>query len=121
MKSTEKKYQDPNRRDWIAGIASLIIFVVVITVGALLLFTDYWYLWILLVAGGVVILVFRQTTNYACRCRDCGHEFEISFLTNLLSPHGVDRRGSWQWLKCPGCQRRVKVNVIKKVHNPTNE
>ena len=114
MKSPQTKYQDPSRRDWITGIASLIIYVVVITLGALFLFTDYWYVWPVLVLGGMVILVLRQTKNYACRCRECEHEFEISFLTNLLSPNGVDRAGSWQWLKCPSCEKRTKVTVIKK-------
>jgi len=114
MKSPQGKYQDPTRRDWIIGIASLVVFVVAITFGAVLLFTDYWYLWLLLVFGGIVILVHRQTKNYACRCRECGHEFEISFMTNLLAPHGIDKAGSWQWLKCPGCQKRTRVTVIKK-------
>lgn len=115
MKAPQMKYQDPNRRDWVTGIASLVIFLVVITLGALLLFTDYWYIWPVLVIGGTVILVLRQTKHYACRCRECGHEFEISFLTNLLAPHGVDRAGSWQWLKCPDCQKRTKVAVIRKI------
>ena len=113
MSQSPHKFQDPTRKDWISGIASLMIFVVVITVGAALLFTNYWYLWPIIVIGGVVILVLRQTKNYACRCRECGHEFEISFLTNLISPHGVDKKGSWQWVKCPECDQRTKVTVIK--------
>jgi hypothetical protein len=44
MMPPQPKYQDSTRIDWITGIASLIIFVRVITFGALLLFTDYWYL-----------------------------------------------------------------------------
>ncbi len=114
MTPPKPKYQDPIRKDWITGIASLVIFVLVITFGALLLFTKYWYLWIVLVLGGAGILVLRQTKQYACRCRTCGQEFEISFLNNLLAPHGIDKEGSWQWLKCPGCQKRTKVNVVKK-------
>jgi transcription elongation factor Elf1 len=113
MKSSLRKYQDPTRKDWILGILSLVIFVVAITLGAFLLFTDYWYLWLILVLGGVAILVLRQTKNYACRCRECGYEFEITFIKNLLSPHGVDKEGSWQWLQCPSCEKRVKVTVIK--------
>jgi len=114
VKIPSGKYQDPSRLDWVTGIASLVIFILMITFGALLLFTDYWYIWPILVVGGVIILVHRQTRRYACRCRSCGCEFEISFLTNLLSPHGVDRTGSWQWVKCPDCLKRRKVTVIKK-------
>ena len=69
MTPSQPKYQDPTRKDWISGIASLVIFVLVITFGALLLFTDYWYLWLVLVLVGVVILVKRQMKQYACRCR----------------------------------------------------
>jgi hypothetical protein len=112
--SPQQKYQDPTRKDWISGIAILIIFVLTITFGAYLLFTDYWFLWPILVLCGVVILVWRQTRRYACRCRVCGHEFEISFSTNLLAPHGVDKTGGWQWLMCPGCHKRTKVTVVKK-------
>jgi len=111
----QPKYQDPTRKDWISGITSLAVFVLVITFGALFLFTDYWYLWLVLVVAGVIILVWWQTKCYACRCRVCGHEFEISFITNLLAPHGVDKTGAWQWLMCPICQKRTKVSVIKKV------
>ena len=115
MKPPSNKYQDPTRKDWIKGIASLVIFVVAITLGSLLLFTDYWYLWPILLVVGVLILVLRQTRQFACRCRTCGHQFDISFLSNLLAPHGVDQGGSWQWLKYPSCQKRRKVTVIKKV------
>jgi len=113
MKSQNKSYQNPTRKDWIMGIASLVIFILVITFGALFLFTDYWYIWPILVVCGVAILVLRQTRNYACRCRDCGEEFEISFFINLISPHGVDKEGSWQWVKCPSCEKRTRVTVIK--------
>ncbi len=115
MKSTQRKYQDPTRKDWVMGIVTLVIFVLVISFGAFFLFTDYWYMWPILVVGGVVILVLRQTKHYACRCRECGYEFEITFIKNLFSPHGVDREGSWQWLQCPSCKKRVKVTVIKIV------
>ena len=115
MKSPAGKYQEPTRKDWVTGIASLVIFVLVITISALLLFTDYWFLWPVLVLGGIVILVRWHTKQYACRCRNCEAEFEISFFTNLLAPHGVDKEGSWQWVRCPNCQKRTKITVIKKI------
>jgi hypothetical protein len=115
MTAQKHKYKDPDRKDWIRGIASLVIFILVIAFGSLLLFTDYWYVWPILIVGGIVILTRFQTKHYACRCRECGHEFEISFMTNLLAPHGIDKEGSWQWLKCPGCKHRTKVTVIKKI------
>ena len=113
MKNSSKKYQDPERKDWVIGIALLVIYVLAISLGAVWLLLDYWYLWLLLVFGGMLLLVLRQTKNYACRCRECGHEFEISFLTNLFAPHGVDKQGSWEWVRCPNCRKRTKNTVIK--------
>ena len=117
MKPTGHKYQDPTRKDWILGIAWLLIYLIVISVGAILLIPEYWYWWLALTVTSTILLVIRQNRNYACRCRECGHEFEVSFLTNLISPHGVDKGGSWMWVKCPNCERRVKVTVIKIVRD----
>ncbi len=115
MTPVQRKYQDPTRKDWIIGITSLVVFVIAIAVSAILLLPEDWFLWLVLVFAGVGLLILRQTRNYACRCRECDYEFEIGFIINLLAPHGVDRKGSWQWLKCPRCEKRVKVTVIKIV------
>ncbi|HBX68735.1 MAG TPA: hypothetical protein DEH25_04970 [Chloroflexi bacterium] len=109
------KYQDPERKDWVIGIALLVIYVLAISLGAVCLLPEYWWGWLLIVFGGMLYLVLRQTKNYACRCRKCGHEFEISFLVNLLAPHGVDKEGSWEWVRCPACEKRTKSTVIRIV------
>ena len=115
MKTTHTKYQDPERKDWILGIASLLIYLIVIGLGAVLLIPDYWYWWLLIFIVSTIFVVINKNRNYACRCRECGHEFEVSFFVNLISPHGVDQEGSWQWSKCPNCNKRVKASVIKVV------
>jgi len=115
MKPTNNQYQDPTRKDWILGIALLLIYLIIISLGAFLLVPEYWYWWLLLVFVGTTLLVINQNRNYACRCRECGHEFETSFITNLISPHGVDKGGSWQWVKCPNCEKRAKATVIKVI------
>jgi hypothetical protein len=113
MKPLQRRYQDPTRRDWVIGIITLVIFVIAIALSAILLLPDYWLLWLILVVAGVGLLTLSQTRNFACRCRECECEFEITFIKNLLAPHGVDTEGSWQWLQCPNCEKRVKVTVIK--------
>jgi hypothetical protein len=115
MKSSQNKYQIPTRKDWVVGIILLVSYVLVIGVGAFLLIPRYWYLWLLLVFGGMFLMVLHQTKHYACRCRKCGCEFEISFFANLIAPHGVDKEGSWEWVRCPNCQKRTKATVIKIV------
>ena len=115
MKLPNKEFRDPERKDWIFGIALLLIYLIIITVSAFLLVPRNWYWWLLLVSVSTILLVINQNRNYGCRCRECGHEFEISFFTNLISLHGVDKGGSWQWVRCPSCEKRAKATVIKVV------
>lgn len=115
MKQTKKKYEDPTRKDWIIGIGLIGFFLFVIAVGGLVLIPDHWIWWLLLVLVGTLLLALNQNKNYACRCRECEHEFELRFITNLISPHGVDTKGSWLWVKCPSCKTRGKVSVIRIV------
>jgi hypothetical protein len=115
MKSVNNRFRDPTSKDWIAGILILLLYLVIILLGALLLVPDRWYWWLLLFIISTILLVLRQNRQYACRCRDCEYEFEVSFLTNLISPHGIDKEGSWMWVKCPRCQRRAKASVIKVI------
>lgn len=115
MKPTNNQYQDPTRKDWIMGIALLLIYLIVISLGAFFLIPEYWYWWLLLFFMSTILMVINQNRNYACRCRECGHEFEVSFLVNLISPHGVDKEGGWQWVKCPNCMKRAKATVIRVI------
>jgi len=109
----QRRYQNPTRKDWIIGIITLVIAVISIALSAILLLPDYWYLWLVFVFAGIGLLALIQTRDFACRCRECGNEFEITFITNLLAPHGVDKEGSWQWLQCPNCKKRGRATVVK--------
>jgi hypothetical protein len=115
MNQQKKKYEDPTWKDWVLGIGYIVLFLVVIGVGAVLLVPDHFLWWLFLVLGGTLLLAYNHNRNYACRCRSCGHEFEIGFLTNLISPHGIDKEGSWLWVRCPDCQVKGKVTVIRLV------
>lgn len=115
MKPSQNRYQNPTSKEWISGFAFLLAYLLTIGLGAVFLVPKHWYWWLLIMVVSTVLLVIKQNRNYACRCRECGHEFEVSFLTNLISPHGVDKEGSWQWVKCPGCEKRAKASVIKVI------
>jgi DNA-directed RNA polymerase subunit RPC12/RpoP len=112
MTPPKHSYQDPKKSDWIKGILSITVYLVVISGSAFLLLLDYWYIWLVIVFGGLVLIVNWHTQSYAYRCRICEDEFEISFLANLLAPHGIDKKGAWSWLKCPHCGKRNKATVI---------
>jgi DNA-directed RNA polymerase subunit RPC12/RpoP len=101
--------------DWGRTALYVGLFVALLIVGAALLLRAYAYLWLLLVVGGLVLLVRWHARRFAYRCPACGHEFEISPWTDLISPHGVSRRGGWKLLKCPHCGKRARAVVLGKV------
>jgi DNA-directed RNA polymerase subunit RPC12/RpoP len=115
LKTPLKRYEDPSRRDWVIGFVVIFVYLSAIAGGAFLLLLEYWYVWLILVIGGLCLIVGWHTKSYAYRCRECGSEFEIDFITNLFAPHGIDKDGAWEWLKCPNCQKRRKADVIKIV------
>ena len=108
-------YRKPKRSDWTKSLILIGVYVAVISVTAFILLITYWYLWLALVAGGVFILVLWHKKSTAYRCPKCGSEFEISLLTDLVSPHGITRTGGgWLYLKCPACSNRSKMDVLVK-------
>jgi DNA-directed RNA polymerase subunit RPC12/RpoP len=68
----------------------------------------------MLIVAGLLLTVGWHAGMFAYRCRVCGHEFEVSFWTDLFSPHWPSRDGGWKYLECPACWRRTKAIVIEK-------
>jgi hypothetical protein len=108
-------YTKPTRSDYTRSIVYILIFIFVITGGAYLFLPKYWYFWVLLVVGGLVLLVYWHKEKTVYSCPNCEHVYEISFLTDLLAPHGIDRDGAWLLLRCPTCKERNKTRVLKRV------
>jgi DNA-directed RNA polymerase subunit RPC12/RpoP len=67
-------------------------------------------LWLAIFFGGYFLLVRWHANNTAYRCPECGHEFEISVLTDFLSPHTTSKK----FLKCPQCGKRKWATVLLK-------
>jgi hypothetical protein len=108
-------YRKPKRSDWTKSLVIIGVYVAVISVTSFYLLLSYWYLWIALVAGGLFILVLWHKKSTAYRCPKCGGEFEISFLTDFFSPHGVTKNGGgWTCLKCPVCSNTSKMEILVK-------
>jgi len=99
------------RKDWVKIIGFITALIVVIIIGAIFLIPTYFYIWLILTFGGMVLFIIWHVKNFAYRCARCGHEFEISILTYFISPHGP----GWKYLKCPECQKRSRAILIKKV------
>ena len=82
-------YPKPNRGDWKKSIFLVGVYVAVISVSSFFLFTVYWHLWVLLVAGGLAVLVLWHAISTAYHCSKCGAEFEISFFSPSLAPVNI--------------------------------
>lgn len=105
---------------WRKTVLYLAAFVAIIVVGAVI-FSTYRSVFSLIayglvVLGGLFLLVNWHARTFAYRCVDCGHGFEISAWKDLASPHGVDKKGGWKYLRCPDCGRWMKARILPKEH-----
>lgn len=108
------KYQEITKEDWIKTTIYIAIFIAVITIGAIFLLPADLYVWFIILAGSLFLLVRWHAKNFAYRCFKCGNEFEISIFTDFISPHGLGKGGGWKYLKCPRCHQRSKAIIIKR-------
>jgi len=99
-------------------VVYLVAFVASAAIGTVIFFATRsvtgLFAWVALVAGGLLLLVSWHARTFAYRCRSCGHEFEISLWTDLISPHGLSKQGGWKYLSCPACRRRTKATIVRK-------
>ena len=105
-------YRRPGKKDWLITLFFLAVYVAVLGLTAFCLLLTYWYVWLALAVAGLVILVSWHAKATAYRCPKCGYRFEISILADFLSPHGIDKNGSWKYLKCPKCSSRSRMEVL---------
>jgi DNA-directed RNA polymerase subunit RPC12/RpoP len=113
-------YRKPERKDWWRALAFLAIYLAVLGVMSIYLLISYWYVWAALAVAGLVILVSWHAKATAYHCPKCGYDFEISIITDLLSPHGVNKEGGWKYLKCPNCSKRTRTEILVKTKGESN-
>jgi DNA-directed RNA polymerase subunit RPC12/RpoP len=108
-------FREPTRRDRVKGLRYLAAYLATVAVAAVLLIDVDWpvgfAVWLVLVFAAVALLVRWNARHSGYRCRLCGHEFEISAFTELVSPHGTGS-GGWTYLRCPRCDRRSRARVL---------
>ena len=104
-----------NRDRWKAGGYTLLTTVVIAIAGVILTLVSGpvgWVVWLAIVVSGSLFLLARWHANStAYRCPVCGHEFEISVFTDLVSPHVPDVK----YLRCPHCGKRNWMTVLVKM------
>ena len=106
------------------SIAYIAIIVGIIAVSSLLLTTQFWFFWPIIVGATFVMiaLFFGSKSFYQCPC--CNKPFKITALQDFFAPHGLTRGGNgeiyeWKLLKCRGCGKREKCyRVESKPYKP---
>jgi DNA-directed RNA polymerase subunit RPC12/RpoP len=108
-------YRKVTGRDWWRVGGYLLLAGVVVIASAVILVPLAWpiglVVWLSVFATGSLFLLVRWHARHtAYRCPACGHEFEISLLTDLASLQIPDKK----YLKCPRCGRRKWATVLMK-------
>lgn len=104
-------YREVTTRDWLKTglfIALTIATVVVTWVLVVPLGAGGMVAWFAMSVASVYLLIRWHANTTAYRCPDCGHEFEISVLTDWVSPHWHGRK----LLRCPGCGTRGWATIL---------
>ena len=65
----------------------------------------------------LALLIFFHSKNTAYICKNCNHEFEISFWQDLTSAHTPGKK----MLKCPECSYKDYATELVKTKNNLNE
>ncbi len=112
------RYRETTGRDWLGTGFRVLVYVAVVVVGAILLLPVYWYVWAVLVVGGLLVLVTWHARTFAYHCPSCGNEFEVSALVDFVGPQGMGRAEDgrvvgWKLLRCPDCHRFVRATVVR--------
>jgi DNA-directed RNA polymerase subunit RPC12/RpoP len=108
------RYSKPKTHDWYKTLVFIAVYLSVLALTSVYLLISYWYVWLVLVAAGLILLVFWDANATAYHCPKCGYEFEISALADFLSPHGLTKKGGWKYLKCPNCHHRSRMEILVK-------
>jgi len=117
-----RRYAGPTRRDWLEAFGWIGLYIIAMSVA----FFIYWPSGFLVAIVGMIALIAWHRRTVAYRCAQCGEAFEISFLTDLISPHGIGRgedramRG-WKYLRCPHCGKRSRATALIVMRGPGDE
>ena len=93
-------YREPTVKDRVKMYTVIIVFLSIILFGGFVILPKVGlYVWLAILIFMVFLFVSWHAHTTAYRCSKCGHEFEISVINDLLTPHVPHKK----YLKCPHC------------------
>jgi DNA-directed RNA polymerase subunit RPC12/RpoP len=112
-----QSFREPTGADRGAGIRVLVLYLAIVLAASVIIVwlpgTAGFVLWMAIVLFATVMLARWNARHAGYRCAHCGHEFQISTLTELVSPHGRGG-GGWKYLRCPRCDRKSRSKTLAK-------
>jgi hypothetical protein len=78
-----------------------------------LLLDNAWYLWLLLLAVGVVLIAVSITDRFEYECQKCHGRYRLGIKGIIASKHGRDAKGSWAISRCPHCRAITKAKELR--------
>jgi DNA-directed RNA polymerase subunit RPC12/RpoP len=110
-----ERFRESTARDRRTGMLVVAGFLLGVTATSGLVFLleppDGLLAWLGIVVVSTVLLAWWNSSHSGYRCLHCGHEFSISTLTELISPHGSGN-GGWKYLRCPRCDRKSRAKML---------
>ena len=78
-----------------------------------LVLDEMWYVWLLLMAAGVVLIAVSTTDRYEYECQKCHARYKLGIKGIIASKHGRDANGSWAISRCPHCGAVTKAKELR--------
>jgi DNA-directed RNA polymerase subunit RPC12/RpoP len=111
QESSMTPYRNPLLKDRVVTGFVLVVFTAALAIGAFRFGNTHPAGFALLACVMLLGLVGWHAASSAYRCAECGTEFEISTLRDLVSPHSPTSK----YLRCPRCGKRDWASALKKL------
>lgn len=103
------RYWEIMQGNWYVMAQVLFAFIALTMVSSFFLLPGYWYLWLIIISGGLALLVAWHAKNFVYLCPGCGEVFKVSRFDNFISPNSVNKK----YLRCPKCGRRTWTDILR--------
>lgn len=108
-------YREVTRADRLKVAGYLVLMILFNVLTAVVLFPTAWpwgfVIWLILCfCGSLFLLVRWHANNTAYRCPACTWEYQISFLTDFISPQYPNKK----YLECPRCGKKAWAEILMR-------
>jgi hypothetical protein len=107
------KREPISKRELKTSLLFIALIVGVIAISSLLLVTQYWFVWPVILVCLLVGIGYFTASKDPYQCPACKKLFKVTALQDFFAPHGITKGSKgqlyeWKLLKCPECNKREK-------------